>query len=227
MKGNKIFDSKLEKVGSFAGNVDERQIKNEPMLFNCRYHGACRLGGPITRSFLANLPDGWKDDVVIDTRVHMLMPGWFPAIPGYHHDDVPRPPIPVGQHFSTAGQPNYDDPEYYSEHILGLVGADVSPTNFALGVSEFNQVPDGEIIYRQWHKEVEGKLVSGELELVKAEDRTLYKFDWQTWHTCQAAVKHGWRWFGRISRNTDRAKKTTDEIRVNAQVYMELPYNGW
>lgn len=227
MKGNKVFDSRVAAVGKFAEGVLDKDIKNEPMLFNCSYQGALRLGGPITKSFLANLPEGWQDDVVIDTRVHMLMPGWFPAIPGYHHDDVPRPPVPVGQHFSIAGQPDYDAPAYHSEHILGLVGAEVAPTNFALGVSEFQRVPEGETVYRQWHKEVEAKLAAGELELFKAQDRTLYNFDWQTWHSGQVAVKHGWRWFGRISRFTDRVKTTADEIRVNAQVYMELPYNGW
>ena len=42
------------------------------------------------------------------------------------------------------------------------------------------------------------KLEAGELELFKAKDRTMYEFDWQTWHTAQEAVSHGWRWFGRF-----------------------------
>ncbi|WPK28783.1 hypothetical protein [Escherichia phage vB_EcoM_EP32a] len=165
--------------------------------------------------------------VVFDSRVHMLMPGWYPAIPGYHHDDVPRPDIPVGQHFITAGQPDYDNPRYLSEHILGLVNADVCPTHFATGTAEFSQIPDGELIYRQWHKEVLEKIEKGELEKWEAPDRTLLQFDWQTWHTGSRAISNGWRWFGRVSRNTDRVKKITNEIRVNAQVYLEFPMEGW
>ncbi|ENB5600994.1 hypothetical protein mobillu_78 [Escherichia phage mobillu] len=228
MNSSKVFNSQARAVGSFAHNVQNDRIKNEPMFFNCDLGFAWDNGGSITRSFIANLPIDWTNQhVVFDSRVHMLMPGWYPAIPGYHHDDVPRPDIPVGQHFITAGQPDYDNPRYHSEHILGLVNADVCPTHFATGTAEFSQIPDGELIYRQWHKEVLEKIEKGELEKWEAPDRTLLQFDWQTWHTGSRAISNGWRWFGRVSRNTDRVKKITNEIRVNAQVYLEFPMEGW
>ncbi|QZI80172.1 hypothetical protein 172859UKE1_246 [Escherichia phage vB_EcoM-172859UKE1] len=228
MNSSKVFNSQARAVGGFAGGISNDKIKNEPMFFNCSLEFAYNNGGPITRSFIMNLPDDWNtDQVVFDSRVHMLMPGWYPAIPGYHHDDVPRPDIPVGQHFITAGQPDYDNPRYHSEHILGLVNADVCPTHFATGTAEFSQIPYGELIYRQWHKEVLEKIEKGELEKWEAPDRTLLQFDWQTWHTGSRAISNGWRWFGRVSRNTDRVKKITNEIRVNAQVYLEFPMEGW
>lgn len=228
MKGNKIFNSQARAVGSFAGRIKNDAIKNEQMFFNCDLKFAYDNGGPITRSFIMNLPEDWnKDEVVFDSRVHMLMPGWYPAIPGFHHDDVPRPDIPVGQHFITAGQPDYDNPRYKSEHILGLVNADVCPTHFATGVAEFKEVADGDLIYRQWHKEVLQHIEEGNLKLWEAPDRTLLQFDADTWHTGQKAHGNGWRWFGRVSRNTDRTKKITNEIRVNAQVYLEFPMEGW
>lgn len=228
MNSMKTFCSKVEEVGEFAKDIKNEDIKNEPMFFNSDFNFAYENGSCITRSFLDSLPDDWKNaPLVFDSRVHMLMSEWYPAIPGYHHDDVPRPPIKTGEHFITAGQPDYDNPRYLSEHILGIVNADVCPTNFALGESRFSRIPDGELIYRQWHKEVEHKLSSGELYGRLAKDRTLYQFDWQTWHTAQAAIKHGWRWFGRVSRNTDRINTITNEIRVNAQVYMKFPYEGW
>lgn len=228
MKGNKIFNSQARAVGSFAGRIKNDAIKNEKMFFNCDLKFAYDNGGPITRSFIMNLPEDWnKDEVVFDSRVHMLMPGWYPAIPGFHHDDVPRPDIPVGQHFITAGQPDYDNPRYKSEHILGLVNADVCPTHFATGTAEFKEVADGDLIYRQWHKEVLQHIEEGNLKLWEAPDRTLLQFDADTWHTGQKAHGNGWRWFGRVSRNTDRTKKITNEIRVNAQVYLEFPMEGW
>lgn len=229
MNGPKTFNSKASIVGGFARRIDNDKIKNEPMFFNCDLEFAFNNGGPITRSFIMNLPDEWQNDgrMVFDSRIHMLMPGWYPAIPGFHHDDVPRPPIPVGQHFLTAGQPDYDNPRYLSEHIIGLVNADVCPTNFALGESTFSEVPEGETVYRQWHPEVVQKLKDGELTSFSAPDRTLVEFDWQTWHTGTKCVSNGWRWFGRVSRNTDRVKKITNEIRVNAQVYLEFPMEGW
>ena len=228
MNGPKTFNSKASIVGNFAQDISNDTIKNEPMFFNCDLEFAMEKGGPITKDFVLSLPNEWlNSDCVFDSRVHMLMPGWYPAIPGFHHDDVPRPPIPVGQHFLTAGQPDYDNPRYLSEHIIGLVNADVCPTNFALGVSTFSEVPEGETVYRQWHPEVVQKLKDAELTSFSAPDRTLVEFDWQTWHTGTKCVKNGWRWFGRVSRKTDRVKNITNEIRVNAQVYLEFPMEGW
>lgn len=228
MNSAKTFNSQASSVGNFAMGMSNDMIKNETMFFNCDLEFAYNLGGPITKSFIKALPKDWKaSECVFDSRVHMLMPGWYPAIPGYHHDDVPRADIPAGQHFITAGQPDYDNPRYSSEHILGLVNADICPTHFATGTAEFSQIPDGELIYRQWHKEVLKHIENGTLNQWEAPDRTLLKFDCDTWHTGSKTVGTGWRWFGRVSRNTDRVKKITNEIRVNAQVYLEFPMEGW
>ncbi len=228
MKGPKTFDSRFEVGRPFAADVQNEAIKNEPMFFNCDAGFAYDNGGPITRSFLANLPAAWiRQRLVFDSRVHMLMPGWYPAIPGYHHDDVPRPPIPVGQHFITAGQPDYDNPAYRAQHIFGLVNAEVAPTDFAVGRCTMPEVPDRELIYRCWHGEVERLLAAGELQRVSAPDRRLIHFDCDAFHTGVKALASGWRWFGRASINTDRVHKVTNEIRRQAQVYLEFPMEGW
>jgi len=225
MNGSKSFASNVGTVGTFSAKADA--IKHEPMFFNCSFDWAWEFGGDITRSFLDALPAGWDEDVVFDSRIHMLMPGWYPGIPGWHHDDVPRAEIPPGQHFLTAGQPDYDNPRYHAEHIMGLVNADVCPTAFAVGRCVLQPVPDGELIYRQWHQEVEELITIGQLERYEAPTNTLLRFDWQTFHACQKARKNGWRWFGRVSRHTDRVKSITNEIRRNAQVYLEFPMEGW
>lgn len=229
MNSDKYFNSQIQEIASFAQTCSNSDIKNEPMFFNCDLNFAWDKGGEITRSFITNLPTEWQQDegIVFDSRVHMLMPGWYPAIPGFHHDDVPRPDIPAGQHFLTAGQPDYDNPRYLSEHILGLVNADICPTHFALGECVMPQIPDGELIYRHWHNEVEKLIDKGEMQRVAIRDRMLTAFDWQTFHTGEKAIHSGWRWFGRVSRNTDRVKKITNEVRVNAQVYLEFPTQGW
>jgi len=228
MKSAKQFNSQIKELGQFALFASNEEIKNEPMFFNCDLQYAFDNGGDITKSFIESLPPDWDvKSCVFDSRVHMLMPGWYPAIPGWHHDDVPRPEIPTGQHFITAGQPDYDNPRYKSEHILGLVNADVCPTEFAIGECIMPMIPDGELIYRAWHKEVEDLLTKGYLKHVLANDRVLYYFDCDTFHTGNKAVKHGWRWFGRVSKNTDRTKNITNEIRRQVQVYLEFPMEGW
>ena len=224
----KTFNSQVKELNRFSLNCSNEQIKNEPMLFNCDLEYAYDNGCGITQSFIDNLPHEWRyGNVVFDSRVHMLMPNWYPAIPGFHHDDVPRPEIETGKHFITAGQPDYDNPRYKSEHILGLVNSEVCPTQFAIGECTMPAIPETELIYRNWHKEVERLLECNEMELIEAKDRTLYYFDCDTFHTGQKAVGNGWRWFGRVSRNTDRVNKITNEIRVNAQVYLEFPMEGW
>lgn len=213
------FNSQFQERGSFAEEVENKVIKNETMFFNCDLDFAYKHGNEITRSFIDALPDDWKTcDTVFDSRVHMLMPKWIPCIYGVHHDDVPRP---------NGGQPDYDNPSYLSEHIMGSVNADICPTQFYIGEAEFDKVTTDENIYKVWHEEVIQKAEKGELQAVDAKDRTLIQFDWQTWHTGVLARQNGWRWFGRLSRNTDRTKQITNEIRRQTQVYMDNLTEGW
>lgn len=213
------FNSQFQERGSFATEISNELIKNETMFFNCDLEFAYKHGNEITRSFIDSLPDDWKTcDTVFDSRVHMLMPNWLSCIGGYHQDDVPRP---------NGGQPDYDNMLYKSEHIMGSVNADICPTQFAIGESTFHKVSTGENVYKVWHNDVMKKLEAGELLAINAKDRTLIQFDWQTWHTGTLAKSNGWRWFGRLSRNTDRTKTITNEIRRQTQVYMQNLTEGW
>jgi hypothetical protein len=77
------IESKIQTLGGFDANWTDEQIKNEPMLFNCSLDGALALGGDITKEFIKSLyktEAGKKifdGDVVIDSRSHMLMSGWY------------------------------------------------------------------------------------------------------------------------------------------------------
>ena len=191
-------------------------VKVEPMFFSCDSEFACNHGGPITKAFFDALPQDWKDsDVVFDSRVHMLMRGWYPCIPGWHLDDVPRT--------RPDGQPDHENPEYESEHILCLVG-DCSKTMFALGECELTQ-EDGQVVYGEWHPQIEGLLGREQLVPYVVSPLDLVRFNWQTFHKGTPATKDGWRWFGRITRNTKR--KVFNEIRRQTQVYLEAPNAGW
>jgi len=224
----KVFDSQAFIVRPFAlpNQFSQDAIKNEPMFFNSSVSYAWEHGGPITKSFLQALPEDYHGGV-FDSRCHMLMPGWYPAIPGWHHDDVPRAVIPPGQHFLTAGQPDYENPRYKSRHIMGLVNGVICPTKFVFGKCEMKDVPPGQLVYRQWHEEVEALIKAGKVQVQDCLDNHLVAFDWQAFHTGVKAVKNGWRWFGRISTNTDRTKTMTNEIRRQVQVYLEFPMEGW
>jgi hypothetical protein len=211
------FNSAIQDRGSFKSDYPTEIIKNEPMFFNSNLDFAYDNGGPITREFIDSLPQDWKDcNPVLDSRVHMLMNNFLPCIGGYHHDDIPRN--------TPNGQPNYDNPEYYSEHLMGLVNGDICPTLFALGKHELPKV-DG-VIYKKWTAMVEEQIKKGILATETAQSGRYIQFDWQSMHTGQKAIKSGWRWFIRLSRNTDRQKTMTNEIRRQVQVYLD-PTESW
>lgn len=222
----KKFDSRIQIVGSFPCDWDKEVLNKEPMFYKSHISFVRENAGPITAAFLDSLPLGWEDSI-IDSRTHMLMNGWYPAIPGFHHDDVPRPPIPAGDHFLTAPQPDYDNQAYHSEHLLGLVNAEICPTEFAVGECEMPAIPEGQLIYREWHKEVLSQLESGTLQSVKAQSGKMIQFDWQTFHQSTKAVGSGWRWFIRLTRNSDTVRNPANEVRKQVQVYLEFPMEGW
>jgi hypothetical protein len=206
---------------------NQEEIKNESMLFNCDMEHAYKQGGSITKEFLNLLPLEWHDcPVVIDTRVHMLMPGWFPCIPGWHHDDVPRT--------REDGQPNYDEGQDRSFHIVALVNGDIAPTEFAIGKSFFTPVPIGQTVYATWHHVVEDKIKDGVLIRTTVPTNRLVMFDDRAWHRGTSTIQGGWRWFGRISRYFDknqnaiqRKNSRTNEVRRQVQVYLPAINGGW
>jgi hypothetical protein len=215
-----IFQSDMQYRGSFFSDFPDAVVKNEPMFFNCDLEYSYLKGGDITRKFLDGLPDDWKlDDVVLDSRVHMLMPGWYPCIPGWHHDDVPRS--------TPTGQPNYVNPEYRSEHLMGLVNAHLAATSLIHGTVEVSEPDHDKTIYQVWHPQVQAQVDSGKVHALSAQSGSYVQFDCNTFHTGTKAVGNGWRWFTRLSRNTNRVKFITNEMRRQVQVYMDDPTQGW
>lgn len=206
------------------------EVRYEPMLFNALGSVAYELGGPITREFIDKLclPHE-RDTFVFDSRVHMLFPGWFPCIPGFHHDDVPR--------YRDDGQPLYEEFGFdveeagvYPErpfHVAALVGDDISRTQFALGKADFEYVPKGKKFYQEWHPIVEQKLADGELEEYVIPMHKMIHFNDRSWHQGVQSTGSGWRWFGRAAFACDRLKNPANELRRQVQVYMPAPMEGW
>ena len=210
------FSSRMNILDVAVPDFTTAIMKNEPMLFSCDRHQSAKMGGPLTNAFLDRMPVGW-DECVIDSRVHMLMEGWFPCIPGWHLDDVPRTRI--------DGQPDHVNPEYHAEHLMCIVG-DCSKTMFINGDVMLEDVPAGDgTIYEIWHSEIEAMIERGELSATACSTNNLIQFDWQTFHRGSAATHGGWRWFIRATRNTKRI--VTNELRRQVQVYLPAVNAGW
>jgi hypothetical protein len=230
-----FFDSRFT-VGASMRQWDEAYVKNEPMLFSATPRFAWENGGAITRDFLSLafgitladearwiLRDSKVGNFNFDSRVHMLMPGWFPCIPGWHHDDVPRS--------RSDGQPNYSTPEYKSKHILALVNGDICPTEFAVGRVSYEDTPlfYSHPIYSVWHEQVEQDIKEGSLKRVPVPSNKLIHFNCDSFHQGTKAIKNGWRWFGRLSWDAgyEQGRPHRNEVRKQVQVYLEHPMEGW
>jgi hypothetical protein len=202
--------------GPLLRSFTQLEVKNEPMLFNCDTSAAAELGGPITRDFLSMLDPEFRERGIVDTRVHMLMPSWYPCIPGWHHDDVPRS--------TRTGQPNYLNPQYTSRHCMALINGSISPTEFLLGDIEVPKPDIDRVIYKDWDDHLEG---AGRHQgsRISAPDHQLLYFDMHSFHRGSSAVANGWRWFGRVSIDTER--KPTNEVRQQVQVYLGVVNSGW
>lgn len=225
-----IFNSQLKQVIHVPQTFSELEIKNETMLFSADWDFARKNGDALTNLFLDHV-DSWNPEVskvpvVIDSRVHMLMPGWYPCIPGWHHDDVPRK--------GRFGQPNYEDPEYYSEHLMMLINGNICPTEFLTSPIELSTPKKG-IVYEDWNKKI--NLRHRETHLLK--DSTIYRFTWQDFHRGNPAGANGWRYFIRMSRywkdwsmqtpDFSRVQRRTNknQVRRQVQVYLSAIEKGW
>lgn len=224
------IDSRFQ-TGRLLPDFDQNTVKNEPMFFSATPSFAMANAGPITKAFLnaalfddslaTDCPTRYDRNFCFDSRVHMLMPGWFPCIPGWHHDDVPRS--------RSDGQPNYENPEYRSKHILALVNGDICPTEFAVGRASYPRVPLGGTVYKDWHECVEQDIREGVMSRVAVPSNRLIHFNNESFHQGTRAVGKGFRWFGRISYDAgyEKGRPHHNEIRRQVNVYLDMPMEGW
>ena len=217
-----VFNSRyaiLPRTGKMP-QYEEKAVKNEPMLFSSSLGHAMCCGGPITKEFIMRIPVAirTRPDFILDTRVHMLMKGWYPCIPGWHLDDIPRT--------RDDGQPDHANPIYRAEHFMCLIG-DCSVTSFINGKIELDEPEDGSGLttYQVWHDEIESRLQRNPEFEVSAPVGELVYFNSESFHKGNPATKNGWRWFGRASWNTER--KHANEIRKQVQVYLPALTEGW
>lgn len=209
-----LFEPTWKRIGQMVPRTQD-QIKKEPMLFSADFDYAYEHGGPITKEFLYQLRKG-NNNWVIDSRVHMLMPGWYPCIPGWHHDDIPRT--------RTDGQPQYKEMTYHSDHVMAVVG-DASLTEFLDEPINLSEVKLGKIIYKEWNNTINKRIKKEKLKTKQINELDIISFDAFDFHRGMPANKNGWRFFIRASRNTTRP--ILNETRNQVQIYMGELEAGW
>lgn len=190
---------------------------------------AARYGGPITRAALGAMDlRGDRKHIIVDTKVPLLMPGWVPAIPGWHTDGVPRGPQmdPGGK-----GAPNLraqvdglvSAPRY---HLL--VTGTHCPTRFLAAPIDLDLDTDvGADLYREMTRQINAAVSDGD-QTLDSPPSTVVEWDWWNVHTAQQATARGWRYLIRVTE-TDHIEPRTDPadfIRTQNQVYAPMDF-GW
>lgn len=157
-------------------------------------------------------PDGLLD--VLDTRLHRLMPGQFPAIPGWHCDDVPRR--------TYESQPCFELIDHRVKHWTVTLASDpcgVSCTEFVAEEVTID-IDDSRPTWRQVHDFVERE----KPRTYSLPPGSVCEFKTLAIHRATPATMRGWRWWSRVSW---RANRPSNIVNTAEQVYILSEANGW
>lgn len=200
----------IERVNVLPITAD---LKNEVMFYQSSTSFVRENGGPVAQQFLDRMPPRFED-AVLDIRVHRLQSGYYPAIPGYHLDWIPR--IDKGRPTERPDMSNI--PEY--EHIV-LIVAETSLTEF---VAESVSFPDIDSSLNPFGHANQSIKVSG-VRTEHVESGSMVLFTSRDWHRPSPALGSEWRLLIRASRASHARIK--NEIRTQAQVYIPTLEASW
>lgn len=159
---------------------------------------------PMVSSFLQQLPRG---SYIVDSRLSMLMPGWYPAIPGWHYDEIQRKP---------NGDLDFKNTNPAKLHYMLIY-------DFGSGsMTEFAKLRSTTI---KSYDDLNKMMSLYEDDIVKVDHNSIYEFDCYDCHRAIPATGKGWRFFVRATRNTQR--EYYNEVRNQTQVYLPAIDVGW
>lgn len=244
------FNRAAPVVGAAIEQPPEDVVKNTPSLWQADLDTAVRYGGELTRAAIGAMRlRGDRKHVVVDTKVHMLMAGQCPAIPGWHTDGAPRrilPIVPGDTAYSPVGQGPPDlhvQEEWHDQGIAPrfhlLVTGEGCLTEFLWEPWEIAvpTVPTADL-YAQVTRKVES--LRGHLETNHASevDRwfrpapscTVVEWDWWNLHQGILAKRREWRFLIRVTESDHHEplppSMLADIIRTHSTVYTPLQF-GW
>ena len=213
------FNPTIEVVNKTNGIATQEQIHDEPMLFSAHPEFAAERGGPLTIAALKmlcyHLPKVATEGkhLVIDTRSHMLMPGMYPAIGGWHCDAVARS--------DYNAQPDLSKMDGAKHWVMTLSThpEGVSRTEFITQDYTAKDI-DKDLV---WGSVSRGIGNGDNLDKMLLKDGELLMFTSSTLHRAMPATRRGWRWFFRCS---EYHSKPQNKIRKQVQVYTDIS-GGW
>lgn len=207
----------IQPTQHILGDPNQITMIHQGSLFFSGLHGG-ELTKSLTRE-LMEIPEFQYDleqapgyEVVIDTRINMLMEGMYPSIPGWHGDWVKR---------GDDGQPMIPDGiDPNSRHWMILLGDDnseISSTEFL--ASTLNVEVDPERVWSSVHEAVTPKH-----RRMKVPTGKWITFGSGAIHRATPATRNGWRFFFRASIIPVQPKNV---IRRHVQSYVLTENCGW
>ncbi len=210
--------------GTKAEVPSQSEIKTTPGLYNASLDDAVKFGGDVVRQALraVNVRNDRKY-VAVDVKVHMLMPGFMPAIPGWHTDGAPR---------ALNGNPIGPLPpdlllqeNLMSSHYHLLVFGDGCNTKF------LTQEMDVEVPSRpttDLYKIISEQVERASLPSTVVPSGVVAEWDWWNLHTAVVATKKEWRFLMRVTESDflSPERDLRQVIRTQHQVYVPTNF-GW
>lgn len=225
-----LFNRKPINVG-YARAIEQPDIdtlKNTPALWNASLEDALKYGGELTKAAIGSMNLRFdRKYIVVDTKIHMLMPGMCPAIPNWHTDGCPR-----GAELrpEAKADPNIFAQEEMSEsrfHLL-VTGTGCLTEFITTPVELYVPSEPSTELYKMVNNQVRMLAAGNELDVFTAPTCTPIEFGWYDIHRGVQATKHEWRYLIRVTE-TDHMEPQTDLrkiIRTQQQVYVPQDF-GW
>lgn len=220
------FNTKPLVRGPVVENADPRLIEATPQLRRAALSDAVLFGGPLVRQALQSAPlVGDRKHVIVDTKVSMLMPGWCPAIPGWHTDGVPRGD---SGNPASSGMPSLERQQFRSDNgyfprfhtvVFGVPCMTQYVTD-RMAMEVNGETPE---LYSDMTAQVQELLPR--LNIATPDIGEWVSWDWWQVHQAAKSADRGWRLLIRVTESSDVAPEP-NFIRTQSQVYVEHNY-GW
>lgn len=193
-------------VGDLGMELHPKEIQELKMVGAASLDFFLNNAGILRDALRDVIPRDWdSNQLIIDSRVHHLHPGVFPAIPGAHIDGI---------------EGNSPFLRSTSEHLTLCLGS-FAPTGFLNGNFSLPEVNEGKNLWKVWHPTIEQLLDEGRIKIQEAISGKMYHLNTDGFHKATSAKGDSWRYFLRIARGSNR--KIENAFRHYVQSYSLLP----